>query len=247
MENRKLENKVAIVTGSTSGIGEAIAGLFAAEGARVVVSGRNLERGSKVKQKILDAGGTAVFIPMEARNNETIKNLVDNTITEFGKIDILVNNAGTILIKPFLEITMDDWDYLLETDARSYFYAMQQVIPHMIEAGGGVILNVASLASIKPTVNYSLYNFVKAGLNIMTKSVALEFAQQNIRVNVLCPGSIMTPMIEGSPLNEMRLKNIPMGRFGTAEDVAHAALYLCSDESSFVTGASLVVDGGVIQ
>jgi 3-oxoacyl-[acyl-carrier protein] reductase len=245
--SNKVKNKVAIVTGSTSGIGEAIAILLAAEGAKVVISGRNLERGNKVKQKILDAGGTATFIPMEARKTETIKSLIENSISKFGKVDILVNNAGTILIKPFLDITMDDWDFLVETDARSYFYAMQQVIPHMLINGGGVILNVASLASIKPTVNYSLYNFVKAGLNLMTKSVALEFAQYNIRVNALCPGSIMTPMIEGSPLNEMRLKNIPLGRFGTSEDVACAALYLCSDESSFVTGASLVVDGGVIQ
>jgi 3-oxoacyl-[acyl-carrier protein] reductase len=245
--SNKLKNKVAIVTGSTSGIGEAIAILFAAEGARVVVSGRNLERGGKVKQKILAAGGTAIFVPMEARKTETIKSLIDNSIIEFGKVDILVNNAGTILIKPFLDLTLDDWDFLVETDARSYFYAMQQVIPHMMKNGGGVILNVASLASIKPSINYSLYNFVKAGLNLMTKSAALEFAQHKIRLNVLCPGSIMTPMIEGSPLNETRLKNIPLGRFGTSEDVAHAALYLCSDESSFVTGASFVIDGGVIQ
>jgi 3-oxoacyl-[acyl-carrier protein] reductase len=245
--SNKLKNKVAIVTGSTSGIGEAIAMLFAAEGARVVVSGRNPERGGKVKQKILDASGTAIFIPMEARKTETIKSLIDNSIIEFGKVDILVNNAGTILIKPFLDLTLDDWDFLVETDARSYFYAMQQVIPHMMKNGGGVILNVASLASIKPSINYSLYNFVKAGLNLMTKSAALEFAQHKIRLNILCPGSIMTPMIEGSPLNETRLKNIPLGRFGTSEDVAHAALYLCSDEASFVTGASFVIDGGVIQ
>jgi NAD(P)-dependent dehydrogenase (short-subunit alcohol dehydrogenase family) len=245
--SNKLKNKVAIVTGSTSGIGEAIAMLFTAEGAKVVVSGRNLERGSKIKQKILDAGGIAIFIPMEARKNETIKSLIDNTITEFGKVDILVNNAGTILIKPFLDLTMDDWDFLIETDARSYFYAMQQIIPHMMKNGGGVILNMASLAAIKPTIDYSLYNFVKAGVNLMTKSIAKEFAQYNIRLNVLCPGSIMTPMIEDSPLNENRLKNIPLGRFGTSEDVAYAALYLCSDESSFVTGSSLVVDGGVIQ
>lgn len=245
--SNKLKNKVAIVTGSTSGIGEAIAILFAAEGAKVAVSGRNLERGSKIKQKILDAGGIAIFIPMEARKNETIKSLIDNTITEFGKVDILVNNAGTILIKPFLDLTMDDWDFLIETDARSYFYAMQQIIPHMMKNGGGVILNMASLAAIKPTIDYSLYNFVKAGVNLMTKSIAKEFAQYNIRLNVLCPGSIMTPMIENSPLNENRLKNIPLGRFGTSEDVAYAALYLCSDESSFVTGSSLVVDGGVIQ
>jgi 3-oxoacyl-[acyl-carrier protein] reductase len=245
--SNKFKNKVAIVTGSTSGIGEAIAMLFAAEGAKVVVSGRNLERGSKIKQKILDTGGIAIFIPMEARKNETIKSLIDNTITKFGKVDILVNNAGTILIKPFLDVTMDDWDFLIETDARSYFYAMQQIIPHMMKNGGGVILNMASLAAIKPTIDYSLYNFVKAGVNLMTKSIAKEFAQYNIRLNVLCPGSIMTPMIEDSPLNENRLKNIPLGRFGTSEDVAYAALYLCSDESSFVTGSSLVVDGGVIQ
>jgi NAD(P)-dependent dehydrogenase (short-subunit alcohol dehydrogenase family) len=142
---------------------------------------------------------------------------------------------------------MDDWDFLLETDARSYFFAMQQIIPHMLKNGGGVILNMASLAAIKPSSSYSLYNFVKAELNLMTKSVALEFAKYNIRANVLCPGSIMTPMIEGSPLNENRLKNIPLGRFGTAEDVAKAALYLCSEDSSFVTGASLVIDGGIIQ
>jgi NAD(P)-dependent dehydrogenase (short-subunit alcohol dehydrogenase family) len=245
--SNKLENKVAIVTGSTSGIGEAIAVLFAMQGAKVVVSGRNLQRGGKVKQKILDSGGTAIYVPMEARKTETIKNLIDKTLTEFGKVDIFVNNAGTILIKPFLELTMDDWDFLIETDARSYFFAMQQIIPHMVKNGGGVILNMASLAAIKPSINYSLYNFVKAGLSLMTKSVAQEFAQYNIRLNVLCPGSIMTPMIEGSPLNENRLKNIPLGRFGTSEDVAYAALYLCSDESSFVTGASLVIDGGVIQ
>jgi NADP-dependent 3-hydroxy acid dehydrogenase YdfG len=123
--NNKLENKVAIVTGSTSGIGEAIAVLFAEHGAKVVVSGRNLERGSQVKQKILDTGGTAIFLAMEARKPETIKNLIDKTLIEFGKVDILVNNAGTILIKPFLDLTMDDWDFLLETDARSYFFAMQ--------------------------------------------------------------------------------------------------------------------------
>jgi len=246
MNKKRLENKVAVVTGSTSGIGEAIAVLFAEEGAKVVVSGRNTERGNNVKMKIINNGGTAIFVPMEARKNETIKNLIDTTIAQFGKIDILVNNAGTVLIKPFLEITMEEWDYMVETDGRSYFYAMQQAIPHMIKNGGGNVLNMTSVASIKPDPNFSMYNFVKAGMNLMTKSIAKEVAQYNVRVNLICPGPIMTPMIADSPLNDQMLSTIPLGRFGTPEDVAYASLYLCSDEASFVTGSSLIIDGGII-
>lgn len=246
MSKKRLENKVAVVTGSTSGIGEGIAVLFAEEGAKVVVSGRNMERGNNVKTKIINNGGDAIFVPMDARKNDTIKNLIDTTISHYGKIDILVNNAGTILIKPFLDITMDDWDFMVETDARSYFFAMQQAIPHMIKNGGGVVLNMTSVASMKPEVKFSLYNFVKAGLNLMTKSIAKEVAQHNVRVNLICPGPIMTPMIADSPLNDQMLKSIPLGRFGTPEDVAYASLYLCSDEASFVTGSALVIDGGVI-
>jgi NAD(P)-dependent dehydrogenase (short-subunit alcohol dehydrogenase family) len=181
---------------------------------------------------------------MDSRNNETIKNLIGRTVEEFGKLDILINNAGTILVKPFLETTMEDWDFMVETDGRSYVYSMQQAIPHMIKNGGGSVLNIASLAALKPNVDYSIYCFVKAGINMLSRVVAKEVAKYNVRVNVLCPGSTMTPMIEGSPLNEERLERIPLGRLGTPEDVAFAALYFCSDEAGFLNGSCLVIDGG---
>jgi NAD(P)-dependent dehydrogenase (short-subunit alcohol dehydrogenase family) len=244
MKEGRLAGKVAIVTGSTSGIGEGIARLFAEEGARVLIVGRRTEKGENVRDEILAAGGEASFIRTDMTEDEDVSAMIAFAIETYGRIDILVNNAGTFLHKPFIETTLEEWDFLMNLDARAYFFTMQKVLPHMEKQGSGVILNVTSNVAVMPSADFALYSFIKAGLTHMSKVVALEYADKGIRVNCLLPGATMTEMTEGQSDNDFIASLVPMGRHSTAEEQAYAAVYLVSDESKYVTGSSLVVDGG---
>lgn len=247
----RLENKIAIVTGATSGIGEASAIMFAKEGAKVVAVGRNKSKGAEVIQKITDAGGEAVFTPCNLRNIEDIPSVKAAALSAFGRIDILMNSAGVLVHKPFLDQTMQDLNVIFETNFRAYVVLMQAVIPHMVEQGQGAIVNVASISAVWPELNSYFYGAMKAGVTNLSRNVAKEFSRQGIRVNCILPGPINTNMtpdfIKNSPEAQQALiDDVGMlGRLGEPADIAHAAVYLASDEASFVTGVNLTVDGGV--
>lgn len=244
----RLAGKVAVITGSTSGIGRASAILFAWEGAKVVVSGRRAERGEAVVTTIREKGGEAVYVRADMTLEEDMQNVVDTAMNTFGRIDILFNNAGYMMNKPALEITREDWDIYLNLDAYSYLRMMQLTIPIMEKQGGGVILNCTSLAAVDNKIpDNTLYGFVKAGVNHMSRVIANEYAHKNIRINTLLPGLIATEMVLTGP-NADRFDYIqtlnPMKRAGTPLETAYAALFLVSDEASYITGTSLVIDGG---
>lgn len=248
MDKGRLTGKVAVVTGSTSGIGEATVRLFTREGARVVVVGRRADKGTKIVAEIVEAGGEAIFCQTDMTDDNQVRAMVNEALSRYGQIDILVNNAGKIIEKPFEELTDADWDSFVALDARAYFKCMQMVLPHMVKRGCGSIVNVTSLAAIKPHPMHALYNFVKAGVTHMTKSVAMEYAPKNIRVNALLSGAVLTEMIDPDAPHFDEMTNfIPMRRASTAEEQAYAILFLASDEASYITGASLVADGGIIN
>jgi NAD(P)-dependent dehydrogenase (short-subunit alcohol dehydrogenase family) len=244
MGYNRLKDKVALVTGSTSGIGEAIARVFAREGAKVVVSGRRTDKGEKIRDEILAAGGDAIYVRADMTVDADMDHLIESAINNYGRIDILVNNAGTFLHKGILETTKEEWDHLLRLDARAYFIMMQQTIPHMLNQGSGSIINVTSNMGVMPASGFALYNFIKAGLTHLSKSVALEFAGKGIRVNCLMPGATMTEMTADQPDNAEIAAMVPLGRYSTAEEQAYAAVFLASDESAYMTGAPLILDGG---
>lgn len=239
----KLQSKVAIVTGSTSGIGMAAAILLAKEGAAVTVTGRRMENGLKVVQEIEKNGGKAIFIQADITEESSFEKIVDETIKAFGQIDVLVNNAGNIIEKPFLDLTKADFYDFLTLDGYAYFRMMQQVIPQMMN--GGSIINVTSLAAINSIPTHSLYSFVKAGVTQMSKGVALEVADLGIRVNCLLPGAVETEMVADNPNSDFIKSMIPMKRFSTTDEQAKMIVFLASDDSSYMTASSIVADGGI--
>jgi len=248
----RLENKVALITGGTSGIGEATAALFAKEGASVALTGRNDERGHAVAEKILQNGGKAVFIRTDVRKADDCRRTVDGTVRLFGKLDILFNNAGVFYPNTVVDCSEEEWDLQLDINLKGTFLMSKFALPHMIERGAGVIINNSSGWGIVGGDKAVAYCASKGGVVLLTKAMAIDHGGQGIRVNCLCPGDVDTPMLtEDARLRGMKWEdylagctNRPMGRIGTVDEIAKAALFLASDDSSFMTGAALVVDGG---
>jgi NAD(P)-dependent dehydrogenase (short-subunit alcohol dehydrogenase family) len=244
--------KVALVTGGASGIGRAAARLFAARGASVLVADLDADGGEATVASIEAAGGTASFLRTDVGDAAQIQAMVDATIDRYGRLDAALNNAGMSGTYAALgDQTLADWERTLAVNLTSVFVSMQAEIPHLLEAGGGTIVNTASAAGLMGFANLPAYVASKHGVIGLTKSVALEFAKQGIRVNAICPGSIRTGMLEGfTGGDEQALEGMgrmqPIGRLGTPEEVAEAAVWLCSDASSFVTGHAMAVDGGVL-
>ena len=238
----RLKDKVAIITGSTSGIGEACAKVFAQEGAKVIVTGRRKDKGIAVVEAINQSGGIAHFIQADMMEEESYQMIVNETLKIFGQINILVNNAGNIIEKPFVEFSKEDWDTFVKLDAYAYFRMMQEVLPYMEKSKDGNIINVTSLAAKNVLPTHALYSFVKAGVTHMSKVVAAEYADKNIRVNNLLPGVVFTEMIKDNPNTTNMEKMIPIGRMSTTEEQAKILLFLASDESSYLTGTSIVTD-----
>lgn len=243
---KRLEDKVAIVTGATAGIGRAIATLYGAQGARVVASGRNEERGAQVVEEIRAAGGEAEFCKADICSEDDLKYLVDFAIEKYGRLDVLVNNAGSGLSKPLVEITSEEWDHIFLADTKSVFLAMKFALPHLVETRGSII-NLASASVFKPMPRMHGYCAAKAATIELSKTAAAEYGPQGVRVNVVCPGLTRTSIL--SQYTEEGVARvaqaIPMQRVGEPLDIANMCLFLASDEASYITGQAFSVDGGV--
>ncbi len=248
----RLESKVTLITGGTSGIGTATALRFAAEGAAVVITGRNLERGEQVLQAIVAKGGEALFIRSDVRLAKDCRQAAEQTLERFGRIDVLFNNAGVFHPKTVPDCTEEEWDETIDSSLKGAFLMSKYVLPSMIERRGGSIIHMSSGWGIQGGDKAAAYCAAKGGLIVMAKAMAIDHGPQGIRVNCVCPGDVMTPMLpddaakRGMPWDDYAAgaAKRPLGRIGTPEEIADAVLYLASDESSFVTGTALVVDGG---
>ena len=251
----KLTGKVAIVTGSTRGIGKAIAMKFASEGAAVVVTARHIEQAHQVVDEIKNQGGTAIAFKTDVANRADVHNLIKATLENFKSIHIFVNNAGIGRPAPFLEVTEEDWDAVLDIDLKGVFNCTQAVLSHMMEQRYGKIINISSVGGVGfPRTDLASYGPAKAGVIMLTKITAMAAGPYRINVNCIAPGLIRTEMTypqRGKKVTEFTKKLIEgkderaaLGRVGQPEDIANLALFLASDDSSFITGQTICCDGG---
>ena len=249
----RLRGKVAIVTGSGSGIGRCIAETFALEGACVVGASRRAANGQPVVDDIVASGGDAVFVQCDVSVEADVTALVGATVERYGRVDILVNNAGVNFVKPFEQVEPEDWDRVVNVDLRGTYLCSRAAIREMLKTGGGAVVNIASVHAHACEGGASPYDAAKWGMVGLTKSLAVEFGRRNIRVNVISPGAIRTQIYDDylaavpDPRSflEWLHGNIPRGRVGTTEEVSRACVFLASDEASYITGANLYVDGGM--
>jgi NAD(P)-dependent dehydrogenase (short-subunit alcohol dehydrogenase family) len=247
----RLKDKVAIVTGAGAGIGRAIALLFSEEGATVVVAEVLEDRGLETASLIREKGNQALFIKTDVRDLNEIQRAVSETVREFGRIDILVNNAGVLQYLPFVQVTEEDWDRIIDINLKGTFFFAQAAAKEMTRARqGGKIINMSSIASEVAIEFQSHYMASKGGVRMLTKGMALELAPYGINVNALAPGTIETEMtrqdLEDPTIREEAIDAIPLGRIGTPLDVARAALFLATEESDYITGEMIFVEGGYI-
>jgi NAD(P)-dependent dehydrogenase (short-subunit alcohol dehydrogenase family) len=245
----RLDNKVAIVTGSGSGIGKATALLFAKEGAKVVVVDiRNDGEGENTVKEIQDAGGKAIFVKTDVSKAKDVENMVKAAVKEYGKLDILVNNAGIAPWGSLTEYKEEDFDVIVDVNIKGVWLGMKYAIPEMIKTGGGSIVNISSIDSDAGHLGGCIYGATKSAVNLMTKVAAIEYAEQYIRVNTIKPGPTATPlaMQVTAPEQVKRIEaSTPQKRWGKPEELAQAILFFASDEASRVTGQKLAVDGGI--
>lgn len=247
----RLASKVAIITGAASGQGAEEARLFAKEGAKVIATDIQFEMLEAVVKEINDNGGKAVAVKHDVTSAEGWNTVVATAVQEFGKVDILVNNAGItgMITQTIEDLDESTWDRILEINTKGPYLGIKAVIPEMKKAGGGSIVNISSLSGINGVGN-AAYNSSKGGIRLLTKNVALDYGKHNIRANSVHPGTIDTPMIEmftaNKEVREMTLAGIPLNILGEPSDIAYGVLYLASDESKFVTGTELIIDGGSI-
>ena len=250
----RLKNKVAIVTGAGAGMGKETSILFAKEGASVAVFEINEDNGIETVNEITNIGGTAKFWKVDVSNEENVKKAIDEVKNTYGKIDILINNAGiTGADKKTHELTIEEWDQVFNVDVKGVFFCTKHVIPYMLENKCGSIVNLSSIYGTLGSHELTPYHAAKGAVFAMTKQDALSYAKNNIRVNSIHPGTIMTPLVKelGSRMeggleayNKIMSEKHPIGHAGEPIDVAYGCLYLASDESKFVTGATLYIDGG---
>lgn len=245
-----LKDKVAIVTGGSRGLGKAMALGLANAGANVVVASRKLDSVQEVAKEIEAGGGTALAVEVDVSKKETVVTMVKKVIDEFGKIDILVNNAGVFRGGVTEEISEDDWDFILDINLKGQLFCAQEVAKHMIKQNFGKIINISSIAGKLAFNQATAYNASKAGIILMTKSMAVEWGKHNIQVNAICPGVFHTAMtddfLKDKQFVDMIKTKVPLGRHANPEELQGAVIYLASKASDYVTGHSLVVDGGWI-
>ncbi len=252
----RLEGKVALITGAAAGgdgdlmgFGGASARLFAQEGAKVVLTDIKEEMGQKTAAQINELGGDVIFLPLDVTNEQGWIDVIAAAVSKYGKLDVLVNNAGTGARTTVEETTVETWDGQMDVHAKGTFLGTKYAIPEMRKVGGGSIINVSSIYGLIGSPTSTAYHAAKGAIRLFSKSAAVQYAKENIRVNSVHPGYAHTPLTDPGYSHEVGraewcLERIPIGRLGNAYDIAYGILYLASDESSFVTGAELVIDGG---
>lgn len=247
---RLLEDKVALVTGASSGIGRATALAFVREGAKVVVVDVNVEGGEQTVRLIKEAGGDAFFVKCDVSKAVDVETMLKKTVDRYDRLDCAFNNAGIVVMKSTVGCTEEEWDRIIDVNLKGVWLCMKYEIPQMLKQGNGAIVNTSSAAALKTTAGHSPYTTSKIGVITLTKIAALECASAGIRVNTVLPGAIRTPMLEpflsNKQFEDFMLNWIPQKRIGKTEDIAEAVLWLCSDLASFVTGVALPVDGGSV-
>ncbi|OFZ11491.1 MAG: short chain dehydrogenase [Bdellovibrionales bacterium RBG_16_40_8] len=247
-----MKDKVAFITGAANGIGRAAAMAFAQNGAHVMAIDTNTDAGTLTVAKIQEAGGSAHFLKCDVSNSADVKYAVTKTVSIYGQLNYAFNNAGIEGAQAMTpDCSEENWDKVISVNLKGVWLCMKYQIPHMLKQGGGTIVNCSSIAGIVGFSGITAYVASKHGVIGLTKTAALEYAKNNIRVNAICPGVIQTPMIERFTHGEAQLRSQlvsgePIGRIGQPEEVAAATLWLCSDQSSFITGHPLVIDGGWI-
>jgi meso-butanediol dehydrogenase/(S,S)-butanediol dehydrogenase/diacetyl reductase len=247
MERMKLKDKVALVTGFGSGLGRAIAVLFAEEGAAIIGTSTTDSKGRETVALIEKENGKVFFRSGDVSRSAQMKSLVDEGVKRFGGIDIVVNSAGVRTNGSITEITEEQWNRTLDVNLKGVFVVSRLAIPEMIKRGGGVIINIGARSGMAGQAGRAAYCASKGGMITLTEAMAMDYAAQKIRVNCICPGPTRTPMVDTSTPERLEYykSRVPIGRIGEPEDIARAALYLASDEGSMVTAAILPVDGGM--
>ena len=247
-----LKGKVAIVTGAASGIGRESALAFARAGAKVIAADITVDGGQETVHMIQEMGGEAVFVQVDVTKADEVKGMVETAVATYGRLDFAHNNAGIEGIAgPCVACTEENWDRTININLKGVFLCCKYEIPEMLKAGGGSIVNTSSVAGLVGFGGIPAYTASKHGVAGLTKTIALDYAKENIRCNAVCPGVIHTPMIDrftgGDPAAlEAMTATEPVGRLGKPEEIADAVVYLCSDEASFITGAAIPVDGGFV-
>ena len=244
----RLEGKTAIVSGAARGIGMAIARRFAEEGAKVVIGDVLEKEGEATVEELRGEGYTVDFVRLDVTDEESWQGIVGTAEARHGSLNVLVNNAGLVDRKPILEAGLDQWGRVMGVNITGVFLGTKHAVPALRRAGGGSIINICSAYGLVGTTNSPAYSASKGGVRLFTKSTALEFAGENIRANSIHPGYVQTPMTaayHATPAGQERLTRTPLGRFATPEDVANGALFLASDDATYMTGSELVIDGGL--
>ena len=252
----RLEGKVALITGAAAGVegalmgfGGAAARLFAREGAKVVLTDILLEQGERSAAEIREMGGDAIFVKLDVTSEEDWQKAIEATLAAYGRLDVMINNAGTGAPANVEDTTVDVWDGQMDVHAKGVFLGTKHAIPEMRKVGGGSIINTSSIYGLVGSAGSTAYHAAKGAIRIFSKAAAIQYAPDGIRVNSIHPGFMRTPMTRPRYEDPVRhtelLERIPMGRMGTADEIAYGMLYLASDESAFVTGSELVIDGGV--
>lgn len=242
----RLDGKVALVSGGASGIGAAHARIFAAEGAKLVAGDLQEDKGRAVVEAVNRDGGEAIFVQLDVARQADWERAVGEAVSRFGKLTTLINNAGIYWPRGTEEETLEGWNTMISVNQTGVWLGMKAAVPAMREAGGGAIVNISSLYGLIGSPGSITYHATKGAVRLMTKSAALEYVKEGIRVNSIHPGQIDTPILSGltPEQNEQIKAATPMGRLGRPEEIAYGSLYLCSDEAAYTTGAELVIDGG---